>query len=376
MFFSSRTVDALTADHNILRGELKSLKDTDLSLHERHAAFNRLQPNLTSHCRREEQVIYAYMKASADAELKPMAYEGLQEHTIVDQLIQEMNVEKTTSEVWSARAKVLGVLIEDHLNDEEDIVFPLLKKNLDKMSDDDLFNKYQIPTYENRPPTPPSDLDSSVMVSSTGFMNYPLFSAVMLLFVLAAFNHVDADELKQGGLFVEPGFTYEAGDTSTNYPSPLSNSTGRLEGFGLSARLGFHINEVFFLAADFRYSMPQYKDSSVTYDAKAIATNWGPVVGLQMPNLGMRIWGTYILAGELNPEKSGAFDVKFQSATGYRVGAGFRIAALSLNLEYQQVKYGQTTLEQLGPFAVSSALSGVNPEIKSWIASISFPLQL
>lgn len=46
-----------------------------------------------------------------------------------------------------------------------------------------------------------------------------------------------AEESKMG-LFIEPAITYESGDTSTSYPSPFSNSSGKIEGFGLGARLG------------------------------------------------------------------------------------------------------------------------------------------
>lgn len=179
----------------------------------------------------------------------------------------------------------------------------------------------------------------------------------------------------EGGLFVEPGLTYESGSTSTNYPSPFSSSTGTIIGLGVGARVGFHLNEAFFLALDARYAMPQFKDSSVLYDAKSVSTNWGPVIGIQMPNVGMRLWGSYILGGELNPERSTSFDVKLQNGTGYRLGVGFRLAAVSLSLEYQQLKYGKLKLEQLGPFSSGSSFDSVNLANNAWIAGVSFPLQ-
>ena len=178
------------------------------------------------------------------------------------------------------------------------------------------------------------------------------------------------------GLFVEPSVTYESGTTDVNYPSPLSNSTGDQVGLGIGARLGFHVAEIFFLGADVRYSKPNFKDSSVSYDAESVATNWGPVVGMQMPIVGLRIWGSYVLGAELDPEKSGAFDVKFTKGTGYRVGAGFRLAMVSLNLEYQDLKYGTAHLEKIGPFAPGSTFDNVDLESKLWIASVSFPFEL
>jgi hypothetical protein len=182
-------------------------------------------------------------------------------------------------------------------------------------------------------------------------------------------------ENSKGGLFVEPAVTYELGETTVNYPSPLSDSTGKLDGLGLGVRFGFHFNEALFAAIEGRYSMPKYTDSSVNYEASAVSTSVAPVIGVQMPNIGLRIWGAYILDGYLDPQKSGSLDVKFQKASGYRVGAGFRVAMLSLNLEYQQLKYGQTTLEEVGPFSPGSTFDNVTLSNKSWIASVSFPLE-
>jgi hypothetical protein len=184
-----------------------------------------------------------------------------------------------------------------------------------------------------------------------------------------------AEEPSKMGLFIEPAITYETGDTSTSYPSPFANSSGKVEGFGLGARLGIHLYESFFVGVDGRYAMPNLKDSSLNYDAKATSTNLGPVIGMQMPNLGLRVWGTYILSGDLDPEKSGNYDVKFQDAKGYRIGTGFHVASVSLNVEYQELKYGKTNLEQIGPFSPGTTLSDVKLENRSWIASVSFPVE-
>jgi hypothetical protein len=205
---------------------------------------------------------------------------------------------------------------------------------------------------------------------SQRFINIAIFATV------SGFAPYLSAEEAQGGLFVEPAVTYEVGNSSVNYPEPFSNSTGTTSGLGIGARVGFHLQESFFLGVDLRYGFPQFKDSSVDYNARSISTNWGPVVGMQMPNLGMRLWGSFILGGELNPDKSGSFDIKFLKGSGYRVGAGFRVAAISLNLEYQELKYGQAKLEQLGPFASGALFDNVKLENKTWLASVSFPLQL
>lgn len=177
------------------------------------------------------------------------------------------------------------------------------------------------------------------------------------------------------GLFVEPSVHYETGESAINYPG-LGDSSGSSDGYGLGARVGFHVNEIVFAGIDGRYSMIQFKDSSIGQDAKTNAYNIGPVIGMQMPVLGMRLWGAYVVEGELNPEESRGYDVKFDDPTGPRLGAAFRIAALSLDVEYQQLKYGQSTLERAGVFNPNASFDSVNLTNDSWIVSLSFPVEL
>ncbi len=198
---------------------------------------------------------------------------------------------------------------------------------------------------------------------------------VIVTIALISAGKVSAAEFLAGA-FVEPMITYEMGNSGVNYPSPLSNSSGKVEGIGLGGRFGVHIAETFFAGLDLRLAYPQFKDSSTNYDAKSTSSNWGLFVGMQVPVVGLRVWASYILGGEVNPEKSGLLDVKFQNASGYRLGAGYRISIVSLNLEYQQIKYGQAQLEQAGPFTGTSTFDSVSLQNNSWVASVSFPFDL
>jgi len=177
-----------------------------------------------------------------------------------------------------------------------------------------------------------------------------------------------------GGLFVEPGVTYEFAEADANYPG--TNSSGDVEGLGLLARLGFHVSEAFFAGVDGRHQFVDYQADDAGYDEDAKGFNIGPMIGVQMPDFGLRIWGTYVLAGNLDPDSSGAFDVKFEKPTGFRIGVGWRLASVSLNIEYQDLTYDEVTLEQLGPFAPGTSFDGVELESQSWVASVSFPLEL
>ncbi len=205
-------------------------------------------------------------------------------------------------------------------------------------------------------------------------MNLKIFFLILSL-NLAGMKPLFA-KLKPYGLFVEPGVTYEIGNSEINYPVPFSNSSGESNGFGLMGRFGMHFSETLFAAIDGRFKMVQFQDSTNNYNSEATGYDVAPVIGVQMPDIGLRIWGSYVLAGMLDPRESNSLDLKFEEATGPRVGAGFRLMSISINLEYQNLNYGKTTLEQLGPFASAGDSNSIQLKNVSYTLSVSFPLEI
>lgn len=176
----------------------------------------------------------------------------------------------------------------------------------------------------------------------------------------------------KGGLFVEPGITYELGTTNTSYPGGDSSGTNR--GFGLMGRVGFHASDIIFLAADVRYSKPHFKDGNI--DADADAYQVGPVLGIQMPVAGLRVWGEYVAQAQLDPAGTNNFDAKFKNGTGFTVGAGLHILAVSVNLEYQKLDYKTTEFQSVGPFTNVGDSDRVRAKNEAYVLSVSFPISI
>lgn len=147
MFFSSKIIAALTDDHKKLKNEIEILNDLDQPLSARKKAFLRLVPSLSSHTKREERVIYNFMKR-VNEDLKYMALEGEEEHLIVARLVEDMKSNNLFADEWSAKGKVLSELIDHHVKEEEQEVFPLLKKHLDSVKDEELSRQYEISRAE------------------------------------------------------------------------------------------------------------------------------------------------------------------------------------------------------------------------------------
>lgn len=201
-----------------------------------------------------------------------------------------------------------------------------------------------------------------------------ILAATAFFFVASAAFADDSASSNPAGLFVEPAVTYQTGEMKVTYPAPFSDSTEKTNGFGLGLRVGMHVYDSLFIAADGRYARPTYDSSALGGSGSAEASNLGLTLGVQTPLAGVRVWGTYLLAGSLNPEEIRGVDVKFNNPKGYRVGAGLYIAAISLNLEYQDSKYDSVTVEKAGP--ITGTFDSVKGNDKSYILSVSFPIAL
>jgi len=194
-------------------------------------------------------------------------------------------------------------------------------------------------------------------------------------FLLLSFSAYS--ETNKGGLFIEPMLTYERGEGEVKFPAPFGKAETESSGVGVGARLGFHIMESLFLGADGRYSIINFEDDEVKSDTDAKGWNVAPVIGIQMPTtLGIRLWGSYILAGELDPDKDKNVDLRFSEARGYRVGGGIKLAAVSLNLEYENLVYDKTNVDEVGSFTPGYSSDDLELDNSSWILSVSFPFSL
>ncbi|MBX3034051.1 MAG: hypothetical protein KF865_09005 [Bdellovibrionaceae bacterium] len=182
----------------------------------------------------------------------------------------------------------------------------------------------------------------------------------------------------EAGLFLEPMIFAERNNTeikTSQLPIISDNTSGRTQGPGLGLRFGGHVNETFFLAADARYSQTDFSDSSYQ-SAKSTGYNYGVTAGAQTPYYGVRLWGTALLGGAMDPAAGAqGFDVKFDDAKGYRVGAGVHVASVALNLEYQDLTFDKSTIQSVGILNVDRQ-TGVDFTEKGLVLSVGFPIEL
>ncbi len=118
-------VNVILEDHKPLKELIKVMKDSEKSHEIRIAAFEEFAPTLIAHAKPEEEILYTYMKK--DEDLKEEACEGDVEHTLADQLVEEIK-RATDKDMKGAQIKVLAELVEHHIEEEEEELLPDFKE--------------------------------------------------------------------------------------------------------------------------------------------------------------------------------------------------------------------------------------------------------
>lgn len=87
---------------------------------------------LEVHSQLEEEIFYPAVQATADKEGKELVAEGIEEHHVVDVLINELRALSPEDEQFDAKFKVLTENVEHHIEEEEGEMLPDAEKTLGK----------------------------------------------------------------------------------------------------------------------------------------------------------------------------------------------------------------------------------------------------
>ena len=121
----------LHQDHEEVAGLIEQMIKTEDGK-ERGAIFKEMMTKLLAHSHAEQNVLYKKMEKSQDEKSRTFAYEGENEHQLVEQQLQQMaRARNKASEQWTAQASVLKDLVEHHVEEEESTGFSCARSEFD-----------------------------------------------------------------------------------------------------------------------------------------------------------------------------------------------------------------------------------------------------
>ena len=121
----------LHEDHEEVSGLIEQLIKTEDGK-ERGAIFKEMMSKLLAHSHAEQNVLYKKMEKSKDEETRSFAFEGDNEHLIVEQQLKQMSrARNKASEQLTAQATVLKELVNHHVKEEEGTGFTCARREFD-----------------------------------------------------------------------------------------------------------------------------------------------------------------------------------------------------------------------------------------------------
>lgn len=99
---------------------------------ERGDIFKEVMSKMLAHSHAEQAVLYKKMEKSDNEKSRNFAFEGENEHQLVEQQFQQMSrARNKASEQWTAQATVLKELIQHHVKEEESTGFKCAQSDFD-----------------------------------------------------------------------------------------------------------------------------------------------------------------------------------------------------------------------------------------------------
>ena len=117
-------LELLEKDHQEAKSLFKKIEAA--SGQEASRLWKQLSEALTLHEKLEETHLYPQLRQ--DSKAHDMVLEGYEEHHVMDVLIEEIDRLKPSDEAWEPKIKVLQENTEHHIKEEEDDLFPRVRK--------------------------------------------------------------------------------------------------------------------------------------------------------------------------------------------------------------------------------------------------------
>jgi hypothetical protein len=126
-------IELLKADHKKVKGLFREFEQTGERAHKsKQRIAEQVFHELEVHSRIEEELFYPAVKERHVAEGDEMVAESIEEHHVVDVLIEELKAMEPEHEQYEAKFKVLTENVEHHIEEEEGEMFPAVREKMGK----------------------------------------------------------------------------------------------------------------------------------------------------------------------------------------------------------------------------------------------------
>ena len=124
-----KATDLLKKQHKNVKALFKKAEETEGG-RQRRQLVEQIASELKIHTKIEEEIFYPAVREIGTSKAEQMIDEAFEEHHVVDLVLAELPNVDPEDERFHAKMTVLSELVEHHVEDEEDEVFPMAEKKL------------------------------------------------------------------------------------------------------------------------------------------------------------------------------------------------------------------------------------------------------
>lgn len=115
--------ESLRQDHRSVQKILEEMTQTsETDGDRRRQLLERFKTEFLAHARAEEKLLYSQLEQHEES--RDLALEGEEEHHAAESLLEELEQTEVSDEHWLAKATVLQEMINHHVKEEEQSLFP------------------------------------------------------------------------------------------------------------------------------------------------------------------------------------------------------------------------------------------------------------
>lgn len=147
-------IDLLIGDHNRVKGLFTKLESADESgdTEEMARTAMKILDDLEVHATIEEELFYPSVHGASE-EVAEIVDEGVEEHHVVKILMDEVRGLDPASDEWKAKMKVIMENVEHHVEEEENEMFPGVRKSTEASAREELGSRMEARKAELGAPT-------------------------------------------------------------------------------------------------------------------------------------------------------------------------------------------------------------------------------
>ncbi|HAR64495.1 MAG: hypothetical protein DKM50_10190 [Candidatus Margulisiibacteriota bacterium] len=142
-------LERIKKDHDTAKNIMAELSITnEETIKSRTDLFTTLKNDLILHIKAEEDILYNPLKKEKEAAERML--ESIEEHHIIELLLNELKSRPKSEERWLPQLRVLREIVENHIRTEEEEVFDLAREILSKNQLEEMGNIFETNKRETR----------------------------------------------------------------------------------------------------------------------------------------------------------------------------------------------------------------------------------